>query len=56
MATMGVDAILGPTVTPWLIRRCGTVRVIFAGATVGAAAYLPVPAHRYRPGRSGDAF
>nr|WP_062336479.1 MFS transporter [Herbidospora sakaeratensis] len=40
MATMGVDAILGPTVTPWLIRKYGTVRVIFAGAVVGAAAYL----------------
>ncbi|WP_062356454.1 MFS transporter [Herbidospora yilanensis] len=40
MATMGVDAILGPTVTPWLIRKYGTVRVIFAGAAVGAVAYL----------------
>ncbi|WP_245674562.1 MFS transporter [Herbidospora cretacea] len=40
MATMGVDAILGPTVTPWLIRKYGTVRVILAGAVVGAAAYL----------------
>ncbi|WP_062430429.1 MFS transporter [Herbidospora daliensis] len=40
MATMGVDAILGPTVTPWLIRKYGTVRVIFAGAGVGAVAYL----------------
>ncbi|NAS23505.1 MFS transporter [Herbidospora sp. NEAU-GS84] len=40
MATMGVDAILGPTVTPWLIRKYGTVRVILGGAAVGAVAYL----------------
>ncbi|WP_459801549.1 MFS transporter [Herbidospora sp. RD11066] len=40
MATMGVDAILGPTLTPWLIRKYGTTRVIFAGAVTGAVAYL----------------
>ncbi|WP_030452743.1 MFS transporter [Herbidospora cretacea] len=40
MATMGVDAILGPTVTPWLIRKYGTIRVILGGAVVGAVAYL----------------
>ncbi len=41
----GVDALLAPTLTPWLVARFGTVRVILAGLVLSSVAYalfLPV--------------
>jgi len=41
----GIDAVLAPTLTPWLLRRVGTVPVILAGMVLAALAYglfLPV--------------
>jgi MFS family permease len=35
----GLDTILAPTVTPWFVRRFGTVRPILAGMILGVAAY-----------------
>lgn len=43
----GIDAVLAPTVTPWFVRRYGTVRVLVAGMAVAAVAYatfLPLDA------------
>ncbi|MEC9266032.1 MAG: MFS transporter [Pseudomonadota bacterium] len=40
---MGVDAILAPTLTPWLVSKLGNVKVIFGGlvlAVVGYALFL----------------
>jgi MFS family permease len=45
LAVAGVDAVLAPTVTPWLVNRFGNVRVILAGLSLAAVAYalfLPV--------------
>lgn len=41
----GIDAILAPTVTPWLVNRFGVTRVILGGTLVAVAAYalfLPI--------------
>jgi MFS family permease len=35
----GIDVVLAPTVTPWLVRRFGTPKVILAGMFLGTAAY-----------------
>jgi hypothetical protein len=35
----GIDAILAPTVTPWLVRTFGNVRGILAGMVLGVIAY-----------------
>jgi MFS family permease len=35
----GIDTILAPTVTPWFVRRYGTLRVTFVGMLLGVAAY-----------------
>lgn len=43
---MGLDLILAPTLTPVLVRRFGTLRVILAGlgaAVVAFALFLPLP-------------
>ncbi|MFG1790335.1 MFS transporter [Nocardia sp. NPDC049149] len=40
MAVMGLDAILAPLVTPWLVRKFGNVRVILGGAIFAALAYV----------------
>lgn len=45
LAVIGIDAALAPTVTPWLVERFGTVRVIVGGLALAATAYamfLPV--------------
>jgi MFS family permease len=45
LAVVGIDAVLAPTVTPRLVGRFGTVRVILAGmllAVAGYALFLPV--------------
>ncbi len=47
MLAMGADAVLAPTLTPWLVRRFGNARVIVGGlalATLGYAVFLPVGA------------
>lgn len=36
----GIDMILAPTLTPWLVARFGNVRVILAGILLGVAGYL----------------
>ncbi|PXX65300.1 sugar phosphate permease [Nocardia tenerifensis] len=40
MAVMGLDALLAPLLTPWLVRRFGNVRVIFGGVVLAALAYV----------------
>ncbi|MFF5262449.1 MFS transporter [Actinomadura viridis] len=45
LLVVSIDAVLAPTVTPRLVRRFGTARVIFGGfvlATAGYALFLPV--------------
>jgi MFS family permease len=47
LLVVGSDAILAPTVTPWLVARWGNGRVLFVGmvaALVGYALFLPVGA------------
>ncbi|MEV4392802.1 MFS transporter [Nonomuraea sp. NPDC049607] len=39
LLAIGVDAVLAPTLTPWLVNRFGDVRVIFGGLLLAAAAY-----------------
>ncbi|MGH3899205.1 MAG: hypothetical protein ACRDTA_13390 [Pseudonocardiaceae bacterium] len=42
---VGIDAVLAPTLTPWLVHRFGGHRVVVAGLALAAAAYalfLPV--------------
>ena len=39
LLVIGMDAVLAPTLTPRLIDRFGTVRVIFAGMATAAVAY-----------------
>ncbi|RJO70765.1 MFS transporter [Nocardia panacis] len=40
MVVIGIDAILAPTLTPRLVRRFGTARVIFVGMLLASVAYL----------------
>lgn len=45
LLAVGIDMVLAPTLTPWLVRRFGNVRVIFVGvllAVVGYLLFLPV--------------
>jgi MFS family permease len=45
MLVVGIDTILAPTLTPWLVNRFGNVRVLFGGIVSAALAYalfLPV--------------
>jgi predicted MFS family arabinose efflux permease len=39
LMVMGIDTVLAPTVTPWLVHRFGNPPVIGAGFALGAAAY-----------------
>jgi MFS family permease len=44
LMVIGIDSVLAPTLTPWLVNRFGNGRVIFGGfvlAAVGYAAFLP---------------
>ncbi|MFF2526466.1 MFS transporter [Streptomyces liangshanensis] len=48
LVVLGIDAVLAPTLTPRLVGRFGTVRVILGGfvlATVSYGLFLPVGAH-----------
>ncbi|HEY1176647.1 MAG TPA: MFS transporter, partial [Phytomonospora sp.] len=45
LLVMGIDVVLAPTLTPWLVKRYGTGRVIFGGLAAAAVAYalfLPI--------------
>ncbi|WP_308282823.1 MFS transporter [Pseudonocardia nigra] len=45
LAVAGIDAVLAPTLTPWLVRRFGNARVLVAGLALAALSYalfLPV--------------
>ncbi|MEV4121683.1 MFS transporter [Micromonospora sp. NPDC049645] len=45
MLVVGIDTILAPTLTPWLVNRFGNVRVLLGGVILAALAYalfLPV--------------
>lgn len=47
MLVIGVDAVLSPTLTPWLVDRFGNARVIFGGLLLAVTSYglfLPVGA------------
>ncbi|WP_350279563.1 MFS transporter [Kribbella sp. HUAS MG21] len=47
LMVIGIDAILAPTLTPWLVNRFGNARVVFGGfllAAIAYAAYLPLGA------------
>ncbi|GAA0235541.1 MFS transporter [Cryptosporangium japonicum] len=39
MLVIGIDTVLAPTLTPWLVNRFGTGRVVFGGVASAAAAY-----------------
>ncbi|MFI9506843.1 MFS transporter [Nocardia sp. NPDC052566] len=39
MAVMGLDALLAPLLTPWLVRKFGNTRVIFGGVLTALLAY-----------------
>ncbi len=39
LLAIGADAILAPTVTPWLINRFGNIKVIFGGMLLAAFSY-----------------
>jgi MFS family permease len=39
LLAIGVDAILAPTVTPWLVNRFGNLRVVLGGFLLAAASY-----------------
>ncbi|MFI0465310.1 MFS transporter [Saccharopolyspora sp. 5N102] len=39
LIALGLDAVLAPTLTPWLVRRFGNVRLIFGGMLVSALGY-----------------
>jgi MFS family permease len=39
LLVVGIDTILAPTVTPWFVRRYGTVRVTLVGMLLAVAAY-----------------
>ncbi|MCG5220203.1 MFS transporter [Streptosporangium sp. KLBMP 9127] len=40
LLVLGIDAVLAPTLTPWLVNRFGNVRVIFGGLVLAALAYV----------------
>ncbi|MGC5009609.1 MFS transporter [Streptosporangium sp. DT93] len=40
LLVIGIDAVLAPTLTPWLVNRFGNVRVILCGLCLAAVAYL----------------
>ncbi|GAB3278658.1 MFS transporter [Kineosporia babensis] len=40
MLLIGIDAVLAPTLTPWLVNRFGTAPVILGGTVLATAAYL----------------
>ncbi|NIK55070.1 MFS transporter [Kribbella shirazensis] len=45
LMVIGIDAILAPTLTPWLVTRFGNARVVFGGfvlAGIAYAAFLPL--------------
>jgi len=45
MLALGVDAVLAPTLTPWLVERFGNLRVVLGGMVLAAMAYtlfLPI--------------
>ncbi|QNE20184.1 MFS transporter [Kribbella qitaiheensis] len=47
LTVIGIDSVLAPTLTPWLVNRFGNGRVIFGGftfAALGYAAFLPLSA------------
>lgn len=47
LMVIGIDAILAPTLTPWLVNRFGNGRVVFGGFVLAAlayAAFLPLGA------------
>ncbi len=66
LMVIGIDSVLAPTLTPWLVNRFGNARVVFGGfvlATLAYALFLPlgttlrrdaadVPAARSRRSRS----
>lgn len=47
LMVIGIDSVLAPTLTPWLVNRFGNGRIVFGGFTFAAAAYalfLPLSA------------
>src|SRR4030081_960110 len=42
LAVAGIDAVLAPTLTPWLVNRFGNVRVVLGGLLLAAVASLLV--------------
>ncbi|GAA1599818.1 MFS transporter [Kribbella hippodromi] len=45
LMVIGIDSVLAPTLTPWLVKRFGNLRVVFGGfvlATVAYAVFLPL--------------
>ncbi|MFB9322812.1 MFS transporter [Cryptosporangium minutisporangium] len=40
MLVVGLDTVLAPTLTPWLVGRFGNTRVLFAGLATAALSYL----------------
>ncbi|MDX2972448.1 MFS transporter [Kribbella solani] len=47
LMVIGIDSVLAPTLTPWLVKRFGNPRVVFGGfalATLAYAAFLPLKA------------
>jgi MFS family permease len=40
LAVAGIDAVLAPTLTPWLVNRFGNARVVVGGLLLSAVAYL----------------
>jgi MFS family permease len=47
LMVIGIDSVLAPTLTPWLVHRFGNGRVVFGGfafAAAGYALFLPVSA------------
>lgn len=46
LMVIGIDSVLAPTLTPWLVNRFGNGRVVFCGFAVAVAAYaLFLPLH-----------
>lgn len=48
LMVIGIDAVLAPTLTPWLVNRFGNGQVVFGGFVLAALAYtafLPLGAH-----------
>ena len=48
LMVIGIDSVLAPTLTPWLVNRFGNGRVVFGGfafAAAGYALFLPLSAH-----------